>query len=106
MVSPAAPKDAVVDDLVRLTLDVALLAYTVADDWFEVTVCVYGSTADAVAVLVTDPASTSAWAAVYVPVHVSLVCEDSVGLGQLTPATWSSATAMPLRLSGPVLVTR
>src|SRR5579862_3229079 len=105
MVLPAAPNEAVVDDLVRLTLEVALEAYTVADDWLEVTACVYGSTPDAVAVLVTDPASTSAWVAVYVPVHVSLIWEGSVGFGQLTPVTWSSATAMPVRESGPVLVT-
>ncbi len=64
MVSPAAPYPVEVVDLVRLRLEVAFDARTVTDEEAEVTDVPIGLVPLAVAVLVTDPASTSAWVTV------------------------------------------
>jgi hypothetical protein len=61
---PAAPYAEVSDDFARVRLEVELEAGTVTDDELDVIVADDGFVPDAVAVLVTDPASTSACVAV------------------------------------------
>jgi hypothetical protein len=62
--SPAEPYPEVVEDLVRLRLDVAEEAGTVTDDEFDVIVVSDPFSPEAVAELVTNPLSTSAWVTV------------------------------------------
>ena len=52
------------DDLVKVRLEVEFEASTVTEDEFDVMVASCGLVPDAVAVFVTDPASTSAWSTV------------------------------------------
>jgi hypothetical protein len=103
-VSPAAPYPVDVVDLAILRLDVAPLVATVTTASAELT-APYGPLADAVALLVTEPESTSAWVTVYVAVHVSLPPMAKVAEGQLT-GTWLSLTETPVRGVAPEFVTR
>ncbi len=64
MLSPALPYPSEVADLVRLSEETALEANTVTEDGAEVAVAPCWSVPLAVAVLVTEPASTSAWVTV------------------------------------------
>jgi hypothetical protein len=64
MLAPSPAQLVELDDLTRLRLDETPEHGTVADELFEVTVVLAESVAEAVAVLVTDPASTSACVAV------------------------------------------
>ena len=62
--SPAAAKLEVVDDVVIVMLELAELASTVTTDGDELTMVPDGVVPAAVAELVTDPLSTSAWVTV------------------------------------------
>ena len=62
--SPAAPYPVEEVDLLRLMPLVVSVASTVTDDGAEVNVSLEGDVALTVAVLVTEPASTSAWVTV------------------------------------------
>jgi hypothetical protein len=104
IVSPAAPYPVEVVDLVRLRLDVVPLAATVRTATAELTEAC-GPLAEAVALFVTEPESTSAWVTVYVAVHVSLVPLAKVVEGQLT-GTRVSLTDTPVRAVAPEFVTR
>ena len=77
-------------------------------DAFEVTVAPAGLRPVTVAVLVTAPASTSAWVIAYgaVVVQVVLAPGASVVAGQVVAPTLASTTATPLIVTEPVLVTR
>ena len=102
--SPAAPYPVEVVDLARLRLDVAPLAVTVRTAAAELTAAC-GPFAEAVALFVTEPESTSAWVTVYVAVHVSLAPLAKVVEGQLTD-TLLSLTETPVRAVAPEFVTR
>src|SRR5271166_435779 len=104
MVWPAEPYPVEVVDLVRVRLDDAVLD-TVTVEAAEVTTVLDGLVPCEVATLVTDPASTSAWVTVYMPVQVSLPPGDSVPDGQLTEFLLS-VTPTEVSVVVPVLVTR
>jgi hypothetical protein len=88
-------------------------AVTLAVDGGEVRVVPPGSLADAVAVLLTDPASMSACVTAYVAVHVTLAAgaSDAAPAGQVTddivpvPENAPSVTPTPCIVTLPVLVT-
>ena len=74
----------------------------------EVVTWPLGGSPLAVAVLLTTPASTSAWVMVYgvVAVQVSLTPGASEELGQVTAPAFGSLTPTEPRVTVPVLVTR
>ena len=88
------------------SFDVASDAWTVTEELVELTATDCGLVACAVAVLVTEPASTLAWVTVYVPVQVSDAPGASVESGQLTVATLLSVTPMLDSVVVPVFLTR
>jgi hypothetical protein len=65
-----------------------------------------GGFAEAVATLMTWPASTSAWVSVYVAVHVFATPGAREPAGQVTVPTFASATATFVSVTLPVFVTR
>ena len=77
------------------------------DDAFDVTVVPAGLRAVSVAVLLTAPASTSAWVIVYgaVVVHVVDAPGASVVAGQVVGPTFGSTTVRLVSVRAPVLVT-
>jgi hypothetical protein len=87
-------------------------AVTVAVDGADVTAGPVGGVPDAVAVLVIEPASMSAWVTTYVAVQVVDCCGATGAAGQVTtgavpvPENADSATATPVRVWLPVFVTR
>ena len=78
------------------------------DEVFETTVVPAGFFPVAVAVLLTVPASTSAWVIVYaaVVVHVVLAPGANVVAGQVVAPTFASTIATPVTVNAPVFVTR
>jgi hypothetical protein len=92
----------------RLGADVTA---TVADDGAEVTAGPVGGVPDAVAVFVIEPASTSAWVTVYVPVHVAdapganVVTGHEITGGVPVPENAVSAALTPVNVLLPVFVT-
>jgi hypothetical protein len=65
-----------------------------------------GGVPRALAVLVTEPESTSAWVIVYDVVHVVEAAGASVVTGHVTAPTFGSFTATAVSVTDPVLVTR
>ena len=92
-------------DLARTAdrVDVVPLEATVTTASAELTAPL-GPFAEAVALFVTEPESTSAWVTVYVAVQVSLAPLANVVEGQLTE-TLLSLTETPVRVVAPEFVT-
>ena len=86
----------------------ALATGVIVDEGGEFTTGPLGGVPWAVAVLLTTPASTSAWVMVYgaLAVQVSLTPGASVKLGQPTVPAFGSVTPTAVRVTLPVLVTR
>src|SRR6201991_692065 len=90
----------------------AVAAVTVADDGSEVTAGPVGGVPEAVAVFVTEPASTSACVTAYVPVHEvdcpgsSVVTGQEITGGAPVPENAISVANTPVNVVFPVLVTR
>ena len=80
----------------------------VVDEGGEITRGPLGGSPLAVAVLLTTPASTSAWVMVWtaLAVQVWLAPGAIVGLGQVTAPAVGSVTPTAVRVTVPVLVTR
>ncbi|MFF3443381.1 hypothetical protein [Streptosporangium sp. NPDC002721] len=87
-------------------------AVTVTVDAADATAGPVGGVPEATAVFTIEPASTSAWVTVYVPVHVVVACGTSVVTGHVTtggapvPENAVSATPTPVNVALPVLTTR
>ncbi|GAB2588485.1 hypothetical protein GCM10009593_29360 [Microlunatus antarcticus] len=92
--------------LVRVSVDVVEVGVAV-EAAFEVTVAPAGFRPAAVAVLLTAPASTSAWVITYGAVveQVVLAPGASVPATQVVAPTFASAMATPVTVTAPVLVT-
>ena len=86
------------------TRPVAVLVTTRAEDGPAAAVVPVGVRPEAVAVLVTAPASTSAWVIVYEAVQVVVAPGASVVVGQPTGPVFGSATATSVRVTAPGLV--
>ncbi|GAB2588523.1 hypothetical protein GCM10009593_29430 [Microlunatus antarcticus] len=92
-------------DLLRRS-EVTTVVGVVAEAAFEATAAPFGPVAEAAAVLVTAPASASAWVIVYAPLEHEVEAPGaSVVEVQVTGPTFASVTTTPVRVSAPAFVT-
>jgi hypothetical protein len=103
IVDPAVFPDGTPACLSRVIVAVRVIGVEVVS--VAVTAAPVGGVPDTVALLLTTPASTSAWVTVYVAVHVVDAPGANVVTGQDSAPTLASATLTELKVTLPVLVT-